>query len=69
MSQSIRYYAVALNPDGRVGLLLVLKAPGVPGGVQTWTGDTWPNTAAGNREAMAETGRLNAMLAATRRAA
>ncbi len=47
--RAIRYYACALNDDGRIGLLLVHRENGWH--TQNWTGETFPNTAKGMREA------------------
>lgn len=56
--RTITYYAVALNPDGRIGQLLVTRvvAAGVKvSGSQEWTGVTYRS----HREAAADLRRLN----------
>ena len=45
------YYAGAINDDGRIGILLVTRANGRA--TQEWTGETFPDTRRGFKEAEA----------------
>ena len=53
-TQTIRYYAVALNPDGEIGQLSIVRKLGKHSSA-TWTGKTYPNM----KEARADLIRLN----------
>ena len=61
--KQIQYRAIA-GHDGRIGALLVTRLMGdTPGQAiskrQEWTGQTWPDTAAGRKAAMAWTAEGN----------
>jgi hypothetical protein len=57
--KTITYYAVAVNPAGKIGQLLVTRVMSAPGvkvsGKQEWTGVTYKS----QREANADLERLN----------
>lgn len=59
-TKTIQYYAAAINPQGKIGQLLVTREMAGPGQClskrQEWTGVTYRT----QREAMADLARLNA---------
>lgn len=55
--ETIRYHACALTPEKKIGILLVERLMSAPGKLvvktHSWTGETFPNTAKGQRDANA----------------
>ena len=51
------YHGWALNADGRIGLLRIVRTP--HGKSQTWTGETYQNNAKGANDAASDCGKRN----------